>query len=169
MSDAADVNFIKGVVLRENGRKLFPAVHAGVTTYMVGVYDAVSCRSGFIDPNSPLFAAYSSDMANFLADGVNPVGSVKDNGAPVYTNGSVEAVKFNISGLGTSAASAGTATTASNTVVVNTTAVTASSLIFVTSTNGAASYCSVDAIVNGVSFTINSSSAIDTMNWLIIN
>jgi hypothetical protein len=167
---AADAtNCPKGRVLRENGRKLFPGVHADVGTYMIGVYDAESFLSGFIDPNSPLFAAYRSDAANFVADGINPVGGLKDNGAPVYTNGSVEAAKFNVSGFGTSAASVGTATTASNTVVVNTTAVTASSLIFVTSTTGTASYCSVDTIVNGVSFTISSSSAVDTMNWLIIN
>ena len=167
MSDAADVNFIQGVVLRENGRKLFPAVHAGVTTYMVGVYDAVSCRSGFIDPNSPLFAAYSSDMANFLADGINPVNRVKDNGAPVYTNGSVDAAKFNISGVGTPAtAAAGQAITAANAVVVNNTAFTASSLIFVTGSLGA---CHVAADVANHRFTITSSVAVDTVNWLIIN
>ena len=59
---------------------------------MVGVYDAQTLFSGFIDPNSAVFAVYNTDKSNFLADGVDPLtGLVKDNGAPVYTNSSVEA------------------------------------------------------------------------------
>ena len=82
---------LKGRVLRENGRKLYPGAHPSVTTYMVGVYDNQTMLSGFIDPNGPQFAIYNTDKPNFLLDGVDPVGGLTDHGAPVYTNSSVEA------------------------------------------------------------------------------
>ena len=82
---------LKGRVLRENGRKLYPGTHPSVTTYMVGVYDNQTMLSGFIDPNAPQFAIYNTDKPNFLLDGVDPVGGLTDHGAPVYTNSSVEA------------------------------------------------------------------------------
>lgn len=89
---ATSTNCPKGRVLRENGRKLYPSANPGVTTYMVGVYDAQTLYSGFIDPNSPVFTVYNTDKSNFLADGVDPgPGGLTDNGAPVYTNSSVEA------------------------------------------------------------------------------
>ena len=82
---------LKGRVLRENGRKLYPGAHPNVTTYMVGVYDNQTMLSGFIDPNGPQFAIYNTDKPNYLLDGVDPVGGLTDHGAPVYTNSSVEA------------------------------------------------------------------------------
>jgi hypothetical protein len=89
---ATSTNCPKGRVLRENGRKLFPDANPGVSTYMVGVYDAQTLFSGFIDPNSPVFTVYNTDKSNFLADGVDPgPGGLTDKGAPVYTNSSVEA------------------------------------------------------------------------------
>ena len=170
LAAANATNCPKGRVLRENGRKLFPGVHADVGTYMIGVYDAESFLSGFIDPNSPLFAAYSSDMANFLADGINPVGNVKDNGAPVYTNGSVEAAKFNVSGVATvaaaGAASAGSVKLdATGIASITTSAVTTASLIFVSNRNSGAVYanCAIDGTL-----VINATSG-DNVNWLIIN
>ena len=65
-------------VLRENGRRLFPDANPGVSVLLVGVYDAVSGLSGFIDPNSSKFVLLSSDRANYMADPVNPVSGYKD-------------------------------------------------------------------------------------------
>ena len=91
-------------VLRENGKKLFPpgllvsnnttyaAPNPGVTTYMVGVYDPITFLSGFIDPNSKLFAIYNTDKPDYVPRGINPNGNTEvDEGAPVYTLGSVKA------------------------------------------------------------------------------
>lgn len=91
-------------VLRENGKKLFPpglvvsnnttyaAPNPGVTTYMVGVYDPITFLSGFIDPNSKLFAIYNTDKPDYVPRGINPNGNTEvDQGAPVYTLGSVTA------------------------------------------------------------------------------
>ena len=90
--DATVLNCKKGHVLRVNGRKLYPGANPGVTTYMVGVFDSKSFITGFIDPNSPLFAVYNTDKSYFIADGTDPgPGGATDNGAPVYTNGSVTA------------------------------------------------------------------------------
>jgi len=82
-------------ILRENGRTLAPDANpisflvsgaspgssAALTlqTVLVGVYDANSGLSGFIDPNSPKFQLYNGSKPNFQPDGVNPVGGAKDN------------------------------------------------------------------------------------------
>ena len=76
-----------GRVLRENGRRLYPSAHPGVTTLMVGVFDNQSMLSGFIDPNSPVFAIYSTDRPGYLKDAVDPTGGLTDQGPPVRTNG----------------------------------------------------------------------------------
>ena len=91
-------------ILVENGKKLYPsglaisnnttygAPNPGVTTYMVGVYDPGSFLSGFIDPNSQVFAPYNTDKPNYVPRGVNPNGNTTiDQGPPVYTLGSVTA------------------------------------------------------------------------------
>jgi hypothetical protein len=91
-------------VLRENGKKLFPsgllvsnnttysAPNPGVTTYMVGVYDPITFLSGFIDPNSKIFAIYNTDKPDYVPRGINPNGNTElDQGAPVFTLGSVTA------------------------------------------------------------------------------
>lgn len=91
-------------VLRENGKKLFPsgllvsnnttysAPNPGVTTYMVGVFDPITFLSGFIDPNSKVFAIYNTDKPEYVPRGINPNGNTEiDEGAPVYTLGSVKA------------------------------------------------------------------------------
>jgi hypothetical protein len=84
----------KNRILRETGKKLFPnGVNPDVDTLMVGVYDTVTFLNGYIDPNSPIFAVYSTDFANFLDNG-NDRGpqDLPDRGPPVLTNGLVEAL-----------------------------------------------------------------------------
>ena len=81
-----------GRVLRENGRKLFPGANPGVdiTTVMVGVFDNQTMLSGFIDPNSPVFAVYNMDLPVYLKDGVDPgPEGCTDAGPAVFTNGNV--------------------------------------------------------------------------------
>jgi len=91
-------------ILRENGKKLYPsgiyvannttygAPNPGVTTYMVGVYDPVTSLSGFIDPNSKVFAPYNTDKPEYVPRGINPNGNTEvDQGPPVYTLGTVTA------------------------------------------------------------------------------
>jgi hypothetical protein len=43
--------------------------------------------SGFIDPNAPVFAVYSTDRPGYLNDAVDPTGGLTDKGPPVSTNG----------------------------------------------------------------------------------
>lgn len=84
----------KNRILRETGKKLFPnGVNPGVDTLLVGVYDTVTFLNGYIDPNSPIFAVYSTDFANFLENG-NDRGpqDLPDRGPPVLTNGLIEAL-----------------------------------------------------------------------------
>jgi hypothetical protein len=58
---------VKGTLLRENGKKLFPEANPGVSKYLVGVYLSESpFTSGFIDPNSGLFVEYNSDKPTYL-------------------------------------------------------------------------------------------------------
>lgn len=108
-------------ILVENGKKLYPsglaiannttygAPNPDVTTYMVGVYDPASFLSGFIDPNSKVFAPYNTDKPDYVPRGINPNGNTEvDQGPPVYTLGTVTA--------GTSI-SAGTTVTAGTGVI----------------------------------------------------
>jgi len=76
-------------ILRENGKRLYPDANPQISTLLVGVYDAVSGLNGFIDPNSPRFAIFNSDKANFLPNGIDPNGGLTDQGAPVYTRGTI--------------------------------------------------------------------------------
>ena len=85
-------------ILRENGRVIAPDANpvsfitkangsgASVTTtaltlqaVLIGVYDANSGLSGFIDPNSSKFQLYNGSKSYAQIDGVNPVTGVKDN------------------------------------------------------------------------------------------
>lgn len=87
-------------ILRENGKKLYPpgiitanstaasvGPYPGVTTYMVGVYDVQNGLSGYIDPNSQVFALYNGDKPNYVPRGINPNGGTEDQGSGVYTLG----------------------------------------------------------------------------------
>jgi hypothetical protein len=87
-----------GRVLRETGKKLYPNVNPGITTLMVAVYDDVNCITGYIDPNSPMFAVYSTDISYFSPQGVDPVTGIVDNGPPVYTNGPIHTLNGYIAG-----------------------------------------------------------------------
>jgi hypothetical protein len=81
-----------GRLLRESGNKLYPGVHAGISTYMVGVIDSITFLAGYIDPNSPVFAVSNNSLPAFYANGVDPgPGGLADEGQPVYTNGSIVA------------------------------------------------------------------------------
>ena len=91
VSGATLANCPAGRVLRETGRKLIPGANpmpSGYNTYMVSVYDAQTQLTGFIDPNSQVFAIYNNDKPNFIADGVDPTAHVTDAGQSVFTLGS---------------------------------------------------------------------------------
>ncbi len=84
----------QGRFLYENGKKLFPGAHPGVSTYMVGVFDPVSFLSGFIDPNSEIFTLMNTDKPVDQASssnvfGTNPTTSTSDLAPPVYTRGDI--------------------------------------------------------------------------------
>ncbi len=80
----------KGRILRENGKRLFPGgSYPGISTFMVGVFDANSGLSGYIDPNAECFAYYNVDKPVEVVDGVDPSGNVVHRGASVYTSGNL--------------------------------------------------------------------------------
>jgi len=100
--------YLKGAILRENGRKLIKGVNPGDSngqlvdgsgnsyTYLVGVINTTANPNvaGFIDPNCSLFAPFNTDKPYFL-DSPDEVVDVTTNpdsqaiGAPVYTNGDI--------------------------------------------------------------------------------
>ena len=94
----------KGRILRENGRKLFPGANPNVGKYMIGVYDAETFLNGFIDPNSHVFALFSTEKPNFFDnDADSEHGSDNDDqtegddiGNPVYTRGNIETTEGTI-------------------------------------------------------------------------
>ena len=92
LSGATTANCPAGRILRTNGKKLYPGgAYPGVNTMMVGVFDAQSKLSGFIDPNSPLFAPFNSDKPVEVVDGSDLSGAVPHLGPSVYTSGNVVA------------------------------------------------------------------------------
>ena len=128
-----------GRVLRENGRKLSPGINPDVPTYMVGVYDNQSGLSGFIDPNSPVFAVYNNDRPNFLVNNVDPgngaIGggsNLTDRSAPVLTNGLVSAATTVTAGL---SVTAGTTVTAGTGVIATTGQVRAANVVALSTTS----------------------------------
>jgi hypothetical protein len=206
-TEATVLNCKAGHVLKENGRKLVYGVNnidTNTTTtlttsgnrpyYLVGVFDSSSMLSGFIDPNSPLFAPYSTDLPNFYdrssSTVTGPDGTTDDMGAPVFTSGSITTTgnlvigstsavgsgKLNVPaviGLAAGNAIAGRLTlNGATAVTVSTTAVTANSLIFLSrnQTGGTAGFFQVTAQTAGTSFQVTGV-ALDTstVNWLIIN
>jgi len=100
VSGATAANCSKGRVLRENGKKLFPDANPGITKYMVGVYDAITGLTGFIDPNAPVFTIYNSDKPTYLADTAGPDGRSAEKAPPVYTDGTIEAASTIKAGTG---------------------------------------------------------------------
>uniref|UniRef100_A0A6C0D6M3 Uncharacterized protein n=1 Tax=viral metagenome TaxID=1070528 RepID=A0A6C0D6M3_9ZZZZ len=91
LTTATALNCPANRILRENGRRLVKDANPGISTLMVGVYDAVSGLSGLIDPNSPRFAMYNGDKSVFQDNGVDPSSGLTDQGPPIYTRGTVTA------------------------------------------------------------------------------
>jgi hypothetical protein len=91
VTGATGDNCPAGRVLRENGKKLFPEANPGVTTYMVGVYDATTFLNGYINPNSPVFQPMNTDKPTYLDDGVDTglYDGTSNIGPGVYTAGDV--------------------------------------------------------------------------------
>jgi len=90
VTGATAANCPQGRILRENGKKLFPGgAYPGISTMMVGVYDSLSLLSGFIDPNSSVFAMYNTDKPVDVIDGLDLSGNVVHKGQPVFTLGDV--------------------------------------------------------------------------------
>jgi hypothetical protein len=89
----------QGRVLRDSGKRLYPTAHPGVTYGMVGVFDPQTFLNGFINPNSPIFAMFSTDKVYFtdnIGDSKNSgydsnlssTGLVNEGNA-IFTNGNV--------------------------------------------------------------------------------
>jgi hypothetical protein len=155
-----------GRILRETGKKLYPDANPSVNTYMVSVFDPISCLTGFIDPNSPLFAVFSTDRPNFIIDAVDPgPGGLKDAGPPVYTNGIVKAGTTIDAGTsitaGTSVTAgttvtAGTSITAGTTLTVGTTIQSGTGFLSLAGQNRVSLRTTINAPSNG-NYTIDAS------------
>ena len=79
-----------GRILRENGRKLYPAANPNVDQYYIGVYDAVTFLNGFIDPNDAIFALYNDNKPTYVGDSIDDAANDFPNaGPPVLTNGNI--------------------------------------------------------------------------------
>lgn len=133
VSGATALNCPKGRILRETGKRLIPGANVGVNTYMVGIYDAITGLTGYIDPNGHVFAPYNGDKPTVLADGIDPHIGGKDLGAPVYTVNSVEAGTTLTIGQ---SAQIGTSLSTGTTVVAGTTVRGALFASTLTTTNG---------------------------------
>lgn len=100
VSGATAANCPKGRVLRENGKKLFPDANPDITKFMVGVFDANSGLTGFIDPNGPIFTMYNTDKPAYIADTIGPDGRTAAKAPPVFTDGTIEAASTIKAGTG---------------------------------------------------------------------
>ena len=100
VSGATAANCPRGRVLRENGTKLFPDANPGITKFLVGVFDANSGLTGFIDPNGPIFTVYNTDKPDYIADTVGPDGLRAAKAPPVFTDGTIEAASTIKAGTG---------------------------------------------------------------------
>ena len=86
---ATAANSPRGHFLRETGARLYPGANPGISTLMVGVYDADSGLRGYIDPNAPIFAVFNSDKPVEMVDGGDNNTATPHKGAPVFTTGDV--------------------------------------------------------------------------------
>jgi hypothetical protein len=89
VAGASASNCPQGRILREIGKRLYPDAHPGISTMMVGVYDANSGLNGYIDPNAPHFAVFNSDKPVEIVDGGDNNTTVPHKGQPVYTTGDI--------------------------------------------------------------------------------
>jgi len=81
---------LRGSILSETGKKLYPGANDGVNTLMVSVYDQTSKLTGFINPNSPSFAIFNTDKPPYMGQGTDPGTDGRTNlGNSIYTHGSV--------------------------------------------------------------------------------
>lgn len=86
---------LQGSILSETGKKLYPVANAGVSTFMVSVYDQTSKITGYINPNSPTFAIFTTDKPPYMGQGTDPGTDGRTNlGNSIYTHGSVIADGF---------------------------------------------------------------------------
>jgi hypothetical protein len=89
VTGATAANCPRGHLLRETGARLYPEANPGISTLMVGVYDADSGLRGYIDPNAPIFAVFNSDKPVEMVDGGDNNTATPHKGAPVFTTGDV--------------------------------------------------------------------------------
>ena len=90
VTGATVTNCPQGRVLRATGKKLYPGgAYPGVSTMLIGVYDSLSLLSGYIDPNSSVFALYNHDKPVDVIDAFDLSGNVIHKGPPVFTLGDV--------------------------------------------------------------------------------
>jgi hypothetical protein len=112
VTGATVTNCPQGRVLRATGKKLYPGgAYPGVSTMLIGVYDSLSLLSGFIDPNSSVFALYNHDKPVDVIDAFDLSGNVIHKGPPVFTLGDVIAGRqIRSNTITTSTATTGTVT-----------------------------------------------------------
>jgi len=88
---------LRGSILSETGKKLYPGASDGVSTLMVSVYDQTSKVTGYINPNSPTFAIFTTDKPPYMGQGTDPGTDGRTNlGNSIYTHGSVIADGYGI-------------------------------------------------------------------------
>jgi hypothetical protein len=177
---ATAANSPRGHFLRETGARLYPGANPGISTLMVGVYDADSGLRGYIDPNAPIFAVFNSDKPVEMVDGGDNNTDTAHKGAPVYTSGDVIA-GGNISIGGTIKTTSAVAdspvgqVTANGTTAVSeaTTAATASSVILLSLAGAPSGVTSSTAYIfarSAGSFQIKAAAGdVSTYNYIIVN
>lgn len=173
--------YLKGAILRENGRKLIKGVNPGdsngylvdgagkIYTYLVGVINTTADPNvaGFIDPNCSLFAPFNTDKPYFL-DSPDEAVDVTTNpdsqaiGAPVYTHGDITTTAGNLV-IGTGRLTVGENVAGQTTLVAGTKAITVTGL-----TTSSLAFVSVVSAVPGAGNLTVSHRAVCTANTITI-
>jgi hypothetical protein len=167
------VSILAGTLLRENGKRLFPGANPGITTMMVGVFnsDVVPPLSGFIDPNSLVYAVFNANKPVTIPNGtdIDGVGALH-SGNPVITDGVVDAGNFIVrSGeleIPTSTGMVSTTTLSAGTRVITIPNLTANAQIFVTNRTTAANGIRAVPTANTATFT---GTGTDSFCYFIVN
>lgn len=186
-----------GRILRETGKKLTGVTHpdlqdpttSTVYTFLVGVYDVTSGVNGFIDPNCPLFAPFTTDKTyqdNTTAEAIDASTGLQEVGPPVFTKGTVTSTKVFISpntaggagplSTGTALAplttSAGKANLLNGNQTIYTTTCNIDSLVLVSVNNGGGGGARISVVPTNGSFqVVTDLGAGNTanFNWIVIN